>query len=40
MNVAPEKRYDRFPPVGDHIHATSTFEHAWETPAHIIIRGS
>ena len=34
-DVVPKQRYDRFPSVGDHIHATATFEHAWATPGHI-----
>ena len=39
-DVAPKQRYDRFPSVGDHIHATPTFEHAWATPGHTVIGGS
>ena len=27
------------PSVGDHIHATPTFEHAWVTAGHTIIGG-
>ena len=34
------KRYDRFPSVGDHIHAATTFEYVWATPGHTIIEGS
>ena len=40
MDVAPKQRYDRFPSVGDHIHATPTFKHAWATPGHTVIGGS
>ena len=39
-DVAPKQRYDRFPSVGDHIHATPTFEHAWATPKYTVIGGS
>ena len=28
------------PSVGDHIHATTTFEHAWATPGHTATGGS
>ena len=34
---------DRLPSmdvVGNHVHATPTFEHAWATPRHIVIGGS
>ena len=37
MDVAPRQRYDRFPSVGDQIHATPSFEQAWATPGHILI---
>ena len=40
MVVVPKQRYDRFPSVGDHIHVTSTFEHAWATTGHTVIGGS
>ena len=36
-DVAPRQRYDRFPSVGDQIHATPSFEQAWATPGHILI---
>ena len=36
-DIAPKQRYDRFPSVGDHIHATPSFEHFWATPKHTII---
>ena len=36
-DVAPKLRPDRFPSVGDHIHATPTFEDGWATPRHIEI---
>ena len=39
-DVAPTQRSDRFPSVGDHIHTTPTFEHAWATPRHTVIGGS
>ena len=39
-DVAPKQRYGRFPSVGDYIHATATFEHAWATPGHTVIGGS
>ena len=35
-----KQRYDRLPPVVDHIHATATFEHVWETLGHTVIGGS
>ena len=34
---ALKQRYDRLPSVGDHIHATPTFEDAWVTPGHTVI---
>ena len=38
-DVVPKQRYDRlFPSVGDHIHATPTFEHAWAAPGHCYMR--
>ena len=40
MDAARKQRYDRFPSVGDQIHATPTFEHAWATPRHTLIGGS
>ena len=40
MDVVPKQRYDRFPSVWNHIHATTTFEYAWATPGHTIVRGS
>ena len=40
MDVVPKQRYNRFPSAGDHIHATTTFEYAWTTPGHTIIKGS
>ena len=39
-DVAPKQRHDRFPFVGDHIHTTPTFEHAWATPRHNVMGGS
>ena len=39
-DVVPKQRCDRFPSVGDHIHATATFQYAWEIPGHAIIEGS
>ena len=33
-DVAPKKRPDRFPPIGDHIRITPTFE---PTPRHAVI---
>ena len=39
-DVAPKQRYDRFPSVGNHVHATLIFEHAWATPKHTVIAGS
>ena len=39
-DVAPNQRPDRFPSVGDHIHVTPNFEHAWTTPRHTVIGGS
>ena len=38
--VVPKQKYDRFPFVGDHIHATTTFKYSWATPGHTIIGGS
>ena len=38
--VVPKQIYNRFPSVGDHIHVTTTFEHAWATPGHTVIGGS
>ena len=39
-DVVPKQRYDGFPSVGDHIHATANFEYAWGTPVHNSIEGS
>ena len=41
-DVVPKQRYDGFPSVGDHIHATkyATFKYAWATAGHTIIRAS
>ena len=39
-DVAPKQRHDRLPSVGDHIHVTYTFEHAWATLRHTFIGGS
>ena len=39
-DVAPKQRYDRSPSVGDHIHVSPTFDHAWATPGHTVIGGS
>ena len=36
-HAAPKQRYDRFPSVGDQIHVTPTFEHAWTNPWHPVI---
>ena len=38
-DVVPKQRYDKFPSVGDHVHATPTFEHAWATLGHTVIGG-
>ena len=35
--VVPKQRYDKLPPVGDHIHVTLTYDHAWATPDHTVI---
>ena len=35
-----EPIYDRFPSVGDHIYAATTFEYALAIPGHTIIGGS
>ena len=37
-DVAPKQGHDRFPSVGDHIHANPTFEHAWATLRHTVIK--
>ena len=39
-DVAPKQRSDRFPSVGDHIHAIPTFEYAWGAPRYTVIEGS
>ena len=39
-DVFSNKRPDRFPPIGDHIHVPTTFEHTWATPRHTVIGGS
>ena len=39
-DVVPKQRYDRSTSVGDHIHATATFEHAWATPGNTATWGS
>ena len=39
-DVTRKQRPDRFPSAGDHIHATSSFEHAWISTRHTVIRGS
>ena len=39
-DVVPKQRYDRFPSVGDHIYAATTFEYALAIPGHTIIGGS
>ena len=39
-DVVPKERYDTVPSVGEHIHATVTFEYAWATQGHTIIEGS
>ena len=39
-DVAPKQRPHRFLSLGDHIHVTPTFEHAWSTPRHTVIGGS
>ena len=39
-DVVPKQRYDRFPSVGDHIHAAATFVRAWANPGHTAIGGS
>ena len=38
-DVVPKQRYDRFPSVEDHAHATATFVPAWATPGHTVVRG-
>ena len=38
--VVPKQRYGRFSSVGDHAHATLTFEQVWKTPGHTVIAGS
>ena len=40
MDVVPKQRYNRFPSVWDHLHATPTFNHAWATPGHTVTGGS
>ena len=39
-DIVPKQRYDRFPPTGDHINASTTSEHAWATPGHTTVGGS
>ena len=39
-DVVLKQRYDRFPSVGDLLHAPDTFEFAWTTPGHTIIEDS
>ena len=39
-NVTPKQRPDKFPAIGDHIHATLTFEYAWATPRYTVIGDS
>ena len=39
-DVAPKQRYDRFSSVGDHIHATPTFDYAWAILRHTVNGGS
>ena len=39
-DLVPKPRYDRFPSVGDHVHAIAIFEHAWATPGHTVLGGS
>ena len=39
-DVVPKQRPDRFSSVGDHIHTTPIFEHAWATPRHTVIGSS
>ena len=36
-DVVPKQKYAIFPFVGDNIHATPTFEHAWATPGITVI---
>ena len=36
-DVVSKQRHDRFPSVGDHIHAASTSKYAWATPGHTIM---
>ena len=38
MEVVPKERFDRVPSVGDHIHATPTFELVWATPEQTVIQ--
>ena len=38
-DVVPKQGYDRFPSVGDHIHANTNFKHAWATPEHTVTVG-
>ena len=35
-DVAHKDRFDRFSSVGDQIHATPAFQHAWATPRHTV----
>ena len=39
-DVTRKQGPDRFPFAGDHIHATSSFEHAWISTRHTVVRGS
>ena len=38
-DVALKQRPNRFPSIGDHIQATTTFELTWATPRHTVIGG-
>ena len=39
-DIAPKLKPDRFSSVGDNIHDTATFEHAWATLRHTVMGGS
>ena len=36
-DVALKQRPDRFSSIGDNIQVTTTFEHTWATPRHIVV---
>ena len=39
-DVVLKQIYHRLASVGDNIHGTTTFDHAWETPGYTVIGGS